>query len=344
MAKNFYASSVLAKNVLVLDLGFLGDTIHLVPALKVIRDAYPDAKLSVMVAEHVANILQLTPWVDRILGYPRPYGNNKRRRWWQDFGWIWKLRKERYNVVINLNGSERSSILTRFSGAPLRLGRITEKSRRHFKWYYTHTLSYPQKIEPLYRQRCACLQSAGFPFNGIPNFDVTLPDHLKNFTQQHHLKQPFVHISLCTGEDSRNIPLDLLAAFINQVKPYYVLSCAPTERERSQLKFFLTLIQHSPQKIFDGTLSTLELAALIAGSQLHMGGDSGALHIAVMMDTPALAWFPNNGNREWQPAMNERYKVILGTPSEKGLYGINFNEMLENYYTIVDNLSCKSKF
>ncbi|OYV45401.1 MAG: hypothetical protein B7X06_04575, partial [Verrucomicrobia bacterium 21-51-4] len=71
-----------AKKILVLDLGFLGDTVHLVPALACIRAALPQVQLEVMTAEHVTDLLKLTPWVDRVLGYPRfPKGP----KWYQDF-------------------------------------------------------------------------------------------------------------------------------------------------------------------------------------------------------------------------------------------------------------------
>ena len=49
----FYEESRSARRVMLLDLGFLGDSIHLLPALWVLRKAYPEAELHVMVFEHV---------------------------------------------------------------------------------------------------------------------------------------------------------------------------------------------------------------------------------------------------------------------------------------------------
>src|SRR6184192_3594702 len=60
-----------AKKVMVLDLGFLGDTIHTLPALWLIRQGYPQAKLHFAVEEHVTSLLECVPWVDRVWGYPR---------------------------------------------------------------------------------------------------------------------------------------------------------------------------------------------------------------------------------------------------------------------------------
>ena len=48
-----------ARKVMVLDLGFLGDTIHLLPALWMIRQAYPQAELHAAVADHIISLMDL---------------------------------------------------------------------------------------------------------------------------------------------------------------------------------------------------------------------------------------------------------------------------------------------
>ncbi len=53
---------------MVLDLGFLGDTVHLLPALWMIRQAYPQAELHAAVADHITSLMTCLPWVDRAVG------------------------------------------------------------------------------------------------------------------------------------------------------------------------------------------------------------------------------------------------------------------------------------
>ena len=116
----FFVQTRGARRIMLLDLGFLGDSIHLLPALWTLRQAYPEAELHVMVSEHVTRVMEVAPWVDRVWGYPRyPKGP----KWYQDFGRMKRLRDAKFDVVINLNGSDRSSILTGLSGARWRLGR-----------------------------------------------------------------------------------------------------------------------------------------------------------------------------------------------------------------------------
>ena len=61
----FYRTTRAARKVIVVDLGFLGDTIHLVPALWEIKDSYPQARLEVLTTPIGAEVLALAPCVDR---------------------------------------------------------------------------------------------------------------------------------------------------------------------------------------------------------------------------------------------------------------------------------------
>jgi len=56
----------------------------------------------------------------------------------------------------------------------------------------------------------------------------------------------------------------------------------------------------------------LQLAAVIQHSALHFCGNTGALHLAVMTQTPTVAWFwPNPGTQMWVPA-GGRHRIVMG--------------------------------
>jgi ADP-heptose:LPS heptosyltransferase len=110
---NFLERTRHAKKVMVLDLGFLGDTVHLLPALWMVRQAYPRAELHVGVAAHVAAFMECVPWADRVWGYPR---FPKHASLKENLDFVRRMRRERFDVLINLNGSDRSSWLTFLSG------------------------------------------------------------------------------------------------------------------------------------------------------------------------------------------------------------------------------------
>lgn len=336
-APDFFNRVKDVKRLLVLDLGFLGDTIQLIPALWMIRQAMPNVRLEVMVAEHIKSILEVTPWVDKVLGYPRfPKGP----KGYQDLGRVWKLRCERYNAVINLNGSDRSSLLTWATGAPLRLGRIPPKTPAFWKYCYTHTVAEPFSTKPLFQQRCNCLKKAGFP-GDEPSFGIIIPEKaFSSVDAELQGLRGFVHLSPFTTLDYKELPVPVLAASLNRVMATHVelpwvVSCAPNDREREKLEGLLALLVRQPDFVFPGTMNLVELAALIARSRLHVGGDSGAIHVAAMVGVPTLSWFRDyEAIDEWKPA-GPQHRTLVGKESPEGLRGIGpeaferaFNESL----------------
>lgn len=329
---NFYDLAKDSKKILVLDLGFLGDTIHLIPALNIIRQSLPKAKLHVMVADHVVSILEVCPWIDKVLGYPRfPKGP----KWYQDIGRVFNLRKEGYDTIINLNGSDRSSILTYASGARKRLGRLLPNRSSFIKHCFTHFVEYPVGKIPLYECRCECLFQAGFPRTD-PRFNVTIPDKTAAKVQSLiKAEVSFIHVSPFTTLDYKELPEACLSDFLNQLNyqfPEYnlVISCAPNEREQSKLTSLLSKLKFKPAKVFCGELNLIELAGVIEASKLHIGGDSGALHVGLMAGRPTLSWFREYENMaDWTPR-GKQHRVLVGEASPEGLKGISAKALMES--------------
>jgi ADP-heptose:LPS heptosyltransferase len=314
--ENFLQRTRLARKVMVLDLGFLGDTVHLLPALWMVRQAYPQAELHVTVAAHITSLMDCVPWVNHVWGYMRYPRHATLKENWQ---MVARLRREKFDVVINLNGSNRSSWLTFFSGARERLGRMPEGGGPPFwKRMFTAHVSHPFGGEPVYLQRCRCLEKAGFPFTQ-PEFHVKID--LANLRAAEITEADtgdYFHISPFTTADARELPPEQLAELIAALAKTFpekriVLSCAPTPRELEKMDKLLSLLPQKPWRVFAGNLNLVQLAAVIQNSALHFCGNTGALHLAVMTNTPTVAWFwPNPGMREWVPT-GEKYQVIVGT-------------------------------
>lgn len=300
---------------MVLDLGFLGDTVHLLPALWLVRQAYPQAELHVTVAAHVTSLMDCVPWVDRTWGYMR-FPRHATLR--ENLQMISGLRREKFDVLINLNGSDRSSWLTGFSGARERLGRVPGDGGPLFwRRMFTAHVHHPFKPEPIYVQRCRCLEKAGFPA-APPEFHTEIdPANLRAAEMAAADTGNYFHISPFTTADYKELPPAQTAEFIAALAQYFpekkiVLSCAPTEREQKKLTSLLALLPRRPWRVLAGNLNLTQLAAVIQHSALHFCGDTGTLHLAAMTNTPTVAWFwPNPGLRQWVPT-GEKYRVIVG--------------------------------
>lgn len=327
----FFASVRHSQKVLVIDLGFLGDTIHLIPALHTIRKALPQAQLHVVCASHIQSILELTPWVDHVIGYQR---FPKRLPWYKDILFLYNLFKGKYDLVINLSGSQRSCYFSWFTMAPYRLGRIQQRPFLLRPLCFTHAANFPFGTMHKAKQRCQILHQAGFPAQPF-SYPIAIPEKATATIQRIIPKNTrFININPFANLDYREIPIPILAQCINSLSQRYqlpyTLCIAPTQREKAKLQPLLSLLKQPPLHIFEGTLSIPELTALISQAVLHIGNDSGPLHIACLTQTPAVACFRNDptNNTEWMPDTdNNYYRCIIGESSPEGLQNISAQQL-----------------
>jgi len=81
--------------------------------------------------------------------------------------------------------------------------------------------------------------------------------------------------------------------------------------------------------VYAGTLDVTGLAALIETCALNLSGDTGSLHLAMMTQAPAAAWFrAHKGQNEWIP-LAPQYRVLIvegGAPDS--LHGIATDALL----------------
>ena len=124
---NFYRMTQSARKIIVVDLGFLGDSIHLIPALYEIKRHYPDAQLHTLSATIGAELLNLVPCVDSAWAFPL---TPQSPPWWRNWDILRALRREKFDLAFNFSGADRTIFITALTGAKWRLAQ--EGGRRHF--------------------------------------------------------------------------------------------------------------------------------------------------------------------------------------------------------------------
>lgn len=315
---SFFEKTLTAKKILVLDLGFLGDTVHLIPALWMIKQSYADAGLDVVVSSNVISLLDCFPWINKVWGYRR-YPSHA--TFIETLLFVKNLRKQKYDVVINLNGSDRSSWLGLFSGAPERLGRLTSRGERKMtRIFFTDHVQHPYGSEPVFVQRCRCLEKAGLMWIE-PSFHCEVEaEFLVGTGINLEKSKQYFHVSPFTTADRKELPLELIVELINGLNERWpskkiVLSCAPIERELMKMEELLSKLSFKPWHVFNGNLNLVQLVAVIKHAILHLSGDTGPMHISVMTETPSISWFQPTQFMDWVPR-GFCHKVFFGTGND----------------------------
>ncbi len=107
--------TIAAKRILVIQFRMIGDVLLNTPVVRALRQHYPQSHLAYCTEPIPAPVLHHNPWLDDILIQPRP------ATWRQQVAMISRVRKQRFDLVIDLMGNPRSALLTLFSGARHRL-------------------------------------------------------------------------------------------------------------------------------------------------------------------------------------------------------------------------------
>jgi ADP-heptose:LPS heptosyltransferase len=287
----FYARTRAAKKALVVDLGFLGDTIHLVPALWEIKRHYPGCAVHVLTSTLGAEVLQLAPCADRAWGVELYPGKRT-------------LRREHFDVAFNFSGADRTVFMTALAGARWKLGH--EAGRKHVwnHWLIPNWVPRQSTDQPVYEQRRAVLAACGFEL-APPGFALRVPEAAKAWAAA-HIPEGALHFSMNASTFRKEWPLphwiELAKRLLrNNPRLRIVATGSADDRERARLRELAASVSAPGLQTFTA-LGVAQLAALLERCSQHVGGDSGVLHLAAALGVPTLSIFREYpGLKEWLP-------------------------------------------
>jgi ADP-heptose:LPS heptosyltransferase len=280
-----------AARVVVVDLGFLGDTIHLIPALWEIKDHYPKAELHVVTSPLGCETLRMAPCVDRAWAFPLGPPSPK---WWEHWGLLHKLRRERFDVAYNFSGADRPVFVTAFLRAKQAVA--CEGTRRQFwrRWLIRNWLPRPEPGIPVFEARRQMLARCGFDLKPA-RFDLRPPEADRAWARE-TIPAGAVHLSLNASFALKEWPLKNSVALARRLlaespEQRVVTSAAPNPREQTRLEQFEREMGDTRVLALKGNLGVTRLAALLERCAAHVGPDSGVLHLAAALNLPTVAIF-----------------------------------------------------
>lgn len=111
------------NNMLVIDLGGLGEAIASLPALRALRQKFPNAKIAVAANPIGGEIIKLSGYVDEIVPVKRRTNNpsNPVATGLRLFKLVKDLRQRKFDFVIDLNSSQETNLMMWVTGSKNRL-------------------------------------------------------------------------------------------------------------------------------------------------------------------------------------------------------------------------------
>jgi heptosyltransferase-2 len=300
-----------AHRILVVRYRFIGDTILTVPFLRNLRQAFPEARIDVLVGPQSGQVLVGCPYINELIEfdttrfhkYDSGYADKR-----HFLHYALHLRKRRYDTVFVLKRSLSSAILAFLSGAKNRIGYGT--SNRNL--LLTRKVAWNKNIHEV-DSTLTVLQCAGVPIRDryleswISEEEVSeLHASVPELSQ---IAKPIL-IHAAAAHPDKLYPLDFWARIARTLSSMWgctpVFSGAPLD---FPLYEDLHRLAQVPCLNLAGRLSLRQSMALYKQMKLAICVDSGPAHLSAATGTPTIALFGPTDPVRWRP-LGEKHLAL----------------------------------
>jgi heptosyltransferase-3 len=293
--------------ILAIQFRYLGDAVLMTPALRALREHFPDCELHVLVAQEVAPLLQHIPWLDRVWAFPRKRGKAKLGQSWP---MIRALRKERYGRSVDFGGSDRSALVSLLCGARERLGPRRSGGFLGRNFCFTQTIKTNQSLH----ESAANLEIlSAWGVNQPGSLEVEIQaDPAQAGAAARLLPRPVILCHLATSQPKKEWPLTHWIEFYRRASARrndVMFSTGASPREQSLLEDLKKLLPEAPTLPPIPDLATF--LAVLQRAQLFISGDTGPLHFAAGLKVPTIALFGPSSSSKWAP-LGRQHRSLQG--------------------------------
>jgi len=141
------ASDLDPANILLIQLGDIGDVVLTTTTIRAMKETYPDARVSILVFKPYGSLLTADPNLFEVVEIARKCGSLFRRLR-ETLAFVRQLRQKRYSLVIDLCTGDRGAILSYLTRAPTRVCYHVGNNPFWREALFTHIL-HDLKIAPL---------------------------------------------------------------------------------------------------------------------------------------------------------------------------------------------------
>lgn len=259
----------------------LGDIVHAIPALAVLRRLFPGAVIRWLVEEKGQPVLELVEGIDEIIVRGTP-------------GWRKKIRG-RDQTALDFQGLLKSALLARMSGARRRYGFSRPNLREK-----TAALFYTRKLGPIpesghvIRKNLQLLELLGIETAEI-DFPIVLPESVREAVRTKIAPlvadpgKKLVVFNVGAAWPTKRWPVESWIGLLTSLRgdPLSPLLLWGTPEEKTAAET-IAARTGAPLAPF---LEIQEIFALLKSSALLVSGDTFALQAACAMDVPVVGIF-----------------------------------------------------
>jgi heptosyltransferase-3 len=335
-------------NILIIQLGDIGDLVWTIPTLWAVKEAYPHANISVLLREGLGRLLESDPVIHKIFEVKNNRGSLLHSAVAQ-LQLIKELRQEHFDLVFDLRGGDRGAFMARLTGAPVRASLFYSDAPFWRNRLFTHLLIEP--APPKERILGAAEQSLrivhGFGIDAktmVPRLRVSeqvmkmahqilmkagIKQEMSDASHQWVTINPFSRWAYKEWADDKWV--SVIDWLWDEFHIAAVIVGSGEEAARAA-----ELVKKCSGTVYSlaGKTTLAELAGVLSLSRLHMGVDSAAPHIAAAVGTPTIIIYGPTDWRDWAP-VGDKHRVVVPDMDcvpchKKGCNGSGISKCLED--------------
>ncbi len=282
------------RKILVVKPSSLGDVVHSLPFLSVLRECFPFARIDWVIARGLEDLLDGNPMVGKlwIIDKDKWKDAGRIRGTLSELGRLAKrLRNESYDITVDLQGLMRSGLMTAATGSPVRIG--FAEAREGSSIFYTHKVRGGRDIHAVDRY-LKIAQALGCDMGEVrfPLPLVTEPEKVRKLKDD--LGEYAVLVPGARWE-TKKWPAGHFADLASMLPIKSVIVGGAADRGLGKM------IEEQSKGMalsMAGETDIGGLIWLIRSAKLVITNDSGPMHIAAACGVPVVAIFgPTNPSR-----------------------------------------------
>ncbi len=266
------------KRILIIQTAFIGDVILSTVIIESLSTKYAQAKLDMLVRKGNENLLEGHPKLNRVWVWDK--GRKKTRN---QITLIAKIRKQNYDVVINLQRFLSSGLFTALSRGRIKIGFDKNPISFSFNYRIKHEIRSGlheternlKLLEPLYVHPQGRMRL----YPGREAYDKV----------REYTNKAYIVIAATSVWFTKQYPANQWVDFINKIAERYTIYCIGAKNDKDEIDKIIRQSNSLKCINLSGQLSLLESAALMETATMNYVNDSAPMHLASAMNAPVSA-------------------------------------------------------
>jgi lipopolysaccharide heptosyltransferase I len=268
------------REVCVIKPSALGDIAHSLPILPALRRLFPAAQLTWVVNTAFRTVIEGHPDLDRVLVYDRGGGISAHGLLATSRVWT-QLRRQRFDLTIDLQGLLRSALMTAATRAPVRVG--LADAREGAGWFYTHEVDAPRTRLHAVDRVLRVVAALGLE-SYAPSFTIPIGAHDRQWARATlaPLPRPRLILNLGARWLTKRWPPEHFAEIARRAAAEFGagLIAVGAREDRTLTAAFRQHLGPLPALDLSGRTTLLQVSALAQQADLFLSNDTGPLHLA----------------------------------------------------------------